>query len=105
MPDNGICERFHRFALAAEVATVFLVGSGHLDNCRIQGFSFSQGIRISAPARDRRQRLEELQTSDGRAFPRRRKALVNREFDRLEHSLAYFVLRTSDLTAPIISSA
>ena len=34
--------------------------------------------------RDRRQRLEELQTGDGRALPQHLKALINRELDRLE---------------------
>src|SRR6267142_2498830 len=34
--------------------------------------------------RDRRQRLEELQTGDGRAFPQHLKAVVNRELVRLE---------------------
>src|SRR6202043_2669665 len=46
---------------------------------------FSQGISGHQPLRrDRRQRLEELQTGDGRAFPQHLKALVNRELDRLE---------------------
>ena len=37
---------------------------------RIKGFLFSQGISGYQPLRrDRRQRLEELQTGDGRAFP------------------------------------
>jgi transposase len=52
---------------------------------RIKGFLFSQGVSGYQPLRrDRRQRLEELQTGDGRAFPQRLKALVNRELDRLE---------------------
>ena len=52
---------------------------------RIKGFLFSQGISRYQPLRrDRRQRLEELQTSDGRAFPQHLKALINRELDRLE---------------------
>src|SRR5258708_28554277 len=52
---------------------------------RIKGFLFSQGISGYQPLRrDRRQRLEELQTGDGRAFPQHLKALVNRELDRLE---------------------
>ena len=46
---------------------------------------FSQGISGYQPLRrDRRQRLEELQTGDGRAFPQHLKALINRELDRLE---------------------
>ena len=52
---------------------------------RIKGFLFSQGVSGYQPVRrDRRQRLEELQTGDGRAFPQHLKALVNRELDRLE---------------------
>src|SRR5215469_13015744 len=52
---------------------------------RIKGFLFSQGISGYQPLRrDRRQRLEELQTGDGRALPQHLKALVNRELDRLE---------------------
>src|SRR5437868_333699 len=52
---------------------------------RIKGLLFSQGISGYQPLRrDRRQRLEELQTGDGRAFPQHLKALVNRELDRLE---------------------
>ena len=52
---------------------------------RIKGLLFSQGISGYQPLRrDRRQRLEELQPGDGRAFPEHLKALVNRELDRLE---------------------
>jgi transposase len=52
---------------------------------RIKGFLFSQGVSGYQPLRrDRRQRLEELQTGDGRALPQHLKALVNRELDRLE---------------------
>src|SRR5262250_1205732 len=52
---------------------------------RIKGFLFSQGVSGYQPLRrDRRQRLEELQTGDGRALPQYLKALINRELDRLE---------------------
>ena len=52
---------------------------------RIKGLLSSQGISGYQPLRrDRRQRLEELQTGDGRAFPQHLKALINRELDRLE---------------------
>jgi transposase len=44
---------------------------------RIKGLLFSQGISGYQPLRsDRRQRLEELRTGDGRAFPPHLKALV-----------------------------
>ena len=52
---------------------------------RIKGFLFSQGVSGYQPLRrDRRQRLEELKTGDGRAFPKHLKAVINRELDRLE---------------------
>ena len=52
---------------------------------RIKGFLYSQGISGYQPLRrDRRQRLDELQTGDGRALPQHLKALINRELDRLE---------------------
>ena len=52
---------------------------------RIKGFLFSQGVSGYQPLRrDRRQRLEELQTGDGRALPQHLKTLINRELDRLE---------------------
>src|SRR5262249_41931284 len=52
---------------------------------RIKGLLFSHGISGYQPLRrDRRQRLGELQTGDGRAFPQHLKALVNRELNRLE---------------------
>jgi transposase len=52
---------------------------------RIKGFLFSQGISGYQPLRrDRRQRLDELQTGDGRALPQYLKALIKRELDRLE---------------------
>jgi transposase len=52
---------------------------------RIKGLLFSQGISGYQPLRsDRRQRLEELKTGDGRALPQHLKALIDRELDRLE---------------------
>lgn len=52
---------------------------------RIKGLLFTQGIRGYEPARrDCRQRLEELQTGDGRELPRHVKAQIIRELDRLE---------------------
>lgn len=62
-----------------------LVGERTLHINRIKGLLFSQGIRDYEPLRrDRRKRLEELQTGDGRALPRHLKAQVRRELDRLE---------------------
>jgi transposase len=52
---------------------------------RIKGLLFSQGIIGYEPLhRDRRIRLEELQTGDGRTLPKHLKAHILRELDRLE---------------------
>jgi transposase len=52
---------------------------------RIKGLLFCQGISGYEPLRrDRHERLEELQTGDGRPLPQHLKAQVNRELDRLE---------------------
>lgn len=55
---------------------------------RIKGLLFAQGIADYEPLRrNRRQRLEELRTGDGRALPCHLKAQIDRELDRLELSL------------------
>ena len=52
---------------------------------RIKGLLFAQGIGDYAPlARNRRKRLEELRTGDGRPLPPHLKAQISRELDRLE---------------------
>ena len=52
---------------------------------RIKGLLFSQGISGYEPLRrDRRERLDTLQTGDGRLLPVHLKAQVCRELDRLE---------------------
>lgn len=52
---------------------------------RIKGLLFSQGIRGYEPGhRDRRERLEELRTGDGRDLPTHIKAQLIRELGRLE---------------------
>src|SRR3954447_21040783 len=52
---------------------------------RIKGLLFSQGIRDYEPLRrDRRARLEELRTGDGRCLPVHPKAQISRELNRLE---------------------
>lgn len=52
---------------------------------RIKGLLFVQGIGDYAPLRrDRRIRLEELRTGDGRPLPPHLKAQIGRELDRLE---------------------
>jgi len=52
---------------------------------RIKGLLFSQGVFDYEPLRrDRRQRLDELATGDGRPLPTHLKAHIGRELDRLE---------------------
>ena len=52
---------------------------------RVKGLLFCQGITGYEPLRrDRRKRLEELRTGDGRPLPNHLKAQVCREFDRIE---------------------
>ena len=52
---------------------------------RIKGLLFSQGVSGYEPLRrNRRQRLEELKTGDGRPLPPHFKAQISRELDRLE---------------------
>jgi transposase len=52
---------------------------------RIKGLLFSQGVSSYEPLRrDRRQRLDELKTGDGRPLPPHLKAQISRELDRLE---------------------
>lgn len=56
---------------------------------RIKGLLFAQGITGYEPLRrDRRHRLEELQTGDGRALPEHLKEQIRRELDRLELVIA-----------------
>src|SRR6202008_561975 len=66
----------HRRHLCRERKALIAERVRHVN--RIKGFLFSQGVSGYQPLRrDRRQRLEELQTGDGRAFPQHLKALVN----------------------------
>jgi transposase len=52
---------------------------------RIKGLLFSQGVSGYEPFRsNRRKRLEELKTGDGRPLPSHMKAQISRELDRLE---------------------
>ena len=52
---------------------------------RIKGLLFSQGVSRYEPLRhDRRQRLDELKTGDGRPLPGHLKSQIGRELDRLE---------------------
>ena len=52
---------------------------------RVKGLLFSQGVSSYKPLRrDRRQRLDELTTGDGRSLPMHLKTQISRELDRLE---------------------
>jgi transposase len=56
---------------------------------RIKGLLFAQGVSGYEPLRrDRRKRLEELRTGDGRELPRHLTVQILRELDRLELLLA-----------------
>ena len=56
---------------------------GHVN--RIKGLLFAQGVGGYEPLRrDRRKRLEDLRTGDGRPLPALLKAQISRELDRLE---------------------
>jgi transposase len=62
-----------------------LVKERTLHTNRIKGLLFSVGIRGYEPnRRDRRERLEELRTGDGKPLPSHLKAQLSRELDRLE---------------------
>lgn len=55
---------------------------------RIKGLLFAQGVTDYEPLpRNRRERLEELRTGDGRLLPPHLKAQIGRELDRLELAL------------------
>lgn len=52
---------------------------------RVKGLLFAQGVTGYQPLRcDRRERLEELMTGDGRPLPMHLKVQIGRELDRLE---------------------
>ncbi|MDX8507249.1 IS110 family transposase [Mesorhizobium captivum] len=66
-----------------------LVGERTCHVNRIKGLLFAQGITGYEPLRrDRRHRLEELRTGDGRALPEHLKGQIRRELDRLELVIA-----------------
>ncbi|MBB4189593.1 transposase [Sinorhizobium terangae] len=66
-----------------------LVGERTCHVNRIKGLLFAQGITGYEPLRrDRRHRLEELRTGDGRALPEHLKGQIRRELDRLEVVIA-----------------
>ena len=67
---------------------------------RIKGLLFSQGVFGYEPLRrDRRQRLEELMTGDGRPLPTHLKTQISRELDRLELLLGQIKLAEAERDA------
>jgi transposase len=76
-------EEEDRRRLCRERKTLTAERIGHVN--RIKGLLFAQGIFGYAPLRrNRRAKLEELQTGDGRALPAHLKIQIIRELDRLE---------------------
>ena len=72
-----------RRRLCRERKTLVAERVGHVN--RIKGLLFAQGVSDYEPLhRDRRQRLEELTTGDGRPLPAHLEAQIGRELDRLE---------------------
>ncbi|BAB52401.1 transposase [Mesorhizobium japonicum MAFF 303099] len=66
-----------------------LVGERTCHVNQIKGLQFAHGITGYEPLRrDRRHRLEELGTGDGRALPEHLKGQIRRELDRLELVIA-----------------
>jgi transposase len=79
-------EEEDRRRLCRERKTLVTERVAHVN--RIKGLLFAQGIADYAPLRrDRRQRLEQLTTGDGRPLPAHLKAQISRELDRLELTL------------------
>ena len=69
---------------------------------RIKGLLFSQGASGYEPLRrDRRARLDALQTGDGRRLPQHLKAQVCRELDRLELLLEQIKAVEAERDAPL----
>jgi transposase len=76
-------EEEDRRRLSRERRVLVIERTEHIN--RIKGLLFSQGIADYEPIRrDRRERLEELHTGDGRPLPKNLKAAISREVDRLE---------------------
>src|SRR5215212_4054790 len=72
-----------RRRLSRERRTLIKERIGHVN--RIKGLLAAQGIGDYEPMRqDRRERLEELRTGDGRPLPPRLKAEIGRQLERLE---------------------
>ena len=72
---------------------------------RIKGLLFSQGVADYEPLRrNRRQRLDELKTGDGRPLPPHLKAQISRELDRLELLLEQIKTVETERDALLVAS-
>src|SRR5215471_5979498 len=72
---------------------------------RIKGLSFAQGIADYMPlSRNRRKRLAELCTGDGRPLPQYVKAQISRELDRLELVLEQIKVLEKERDRVLLSS-
>ena len=72
---------------------------------RIKGLLFSQGVADYEPLRrNRRQRLDELKTGDGRPLPPHLKAQIRRELDRLELLLEQIKTVETERNALLVAS-
>ncbi len=72
---------------------------------RVKGLLFSQGVADYEPLRrDRRQRLDELKTGDGRPLPPHLKAQIRRELDRLELLLEQIKTVETERNAFLVAS-
>ncbi len=72
---------------------------------RVKGLLFSQGVADYEPLRrDRRQRLDELKTGDGRPLPPHLKAQMARELDRLELLLEQIKTVETERNALLVAS-
>jgi transposase len=70
---------------------------------RIKGLLYSQGVSSYEPLRrDRRARLDELRTGDGRPLPQYLEAQIGRELDRLELLLQQIKAVEADRDALVI---
>lgn len=71
---------------------------------RIKGLLFLQGVEYEPLHRNRRARLEELQTRDGRSLPEHLKRQIERELDRLELLLEQIKAIEADRDAMLASA-
>jgi transposase len=93
-------EEEDRRRICRERKTLLVERIAHVN--RIKGLLFAQGIFDYEPLRrNRRARLEDLKTGDGRCLPLRLKAQISRELDRLESVLTQLKVVEAERDASI----